>query len=241
MLAAVLLVCLAAGAARAEWIGTPDVIYASAHTLDDGEVEFGLLAPLQYGISDEWMVGIHPILLLIGVPHLTVRWRMVPPREVTASLDFGATWSFLQAEDPEGRPDDGSCRQEQLGFPGTAQLTGTVSWEVDPHVLLSGGAGFGMDFLDITPIRYLVEVHLSLHWLVTSEDLLMAQASTYLDFDPASARVLRRPTGQLLYAHSFGLLNLGIGVAFGEFPIRIDAFTEWNWPAYPVIDLWWRF
>ena len=227
--------------AHAAWVGTQDLIYASAHTLGDGEVEFGLVAPLQYGVSDAVTLGIHPILLLIGVPHVTARWRVTAPREVTFGLNIGAVWSFLEVEDPDGRTDDGSCTQTKLGFPGTAQLTGTLSWEADRSVLFSFGGGFAMDFLDIEPIRYLAEVHLSLSWLVTSDHLLMVQASTYLDFAETDIGVLRRPTAQIMYAYSFGVITLGVGVAFGEFPLRIDALTEMTWPAYPVVDLWWRF
>ena len=49
------------------------------------------------------------------------------------------------------------------------------------------------------------------------------------------------PTVTLLYAHEFGRLRLGAGVAAGSIPIKglPDKFDVW--PVYPWIDVWWRF
>ena len=49
------------------------------------------------------------------------------------------------------------------------------------------------------------------------------------------------PTVTLLYAHEFGRLRLGAGVAAGSIPINglPDKFDVW--PVYPWIDVWWRF
>jgi hypothetical protein len=226
---------------RADWGGAPDITQGTAHTLNKGELEFGLIAPLQYGISDAVTASIHPIMLLIGVPSLNIRWRITPPREVVVALNIGATWSFLETEDTEGRADDGTCTQGRLGFPGTAHLSATTTWEILPTLALTGSTGLAMDFLDIQPIRYLLELSLALHWLVTPDDMLMLLGRTFLDFEQVGVDIMHQPTGQLMYAHSFGNLSLAVGVALGHFPIKIDALEEIAWPAYPVVDLWWRF
>ncbi len=238
---ALIIFCVANTPAQAVWETTQDLIYGTAHTLDDSEVEFGLLAPLQYGISSDVTVAIHPILLLIGVPQITLRYRYTTPSDITASLDVGATWSFLATEDSSGQRDDGSCSQVDLGYPGTTELKTTISWEAERRLLLSGGTGFAVDFLDVLPIRYLVELHLSIHWLITPKDLLMLSGTTYVDVQGEGVDALVRPTGQLVYARALGSVSLAVGVAAGEFPIDIDAMTGVTLNVYPVLDLWWRF
>jgi hypothetical protein len=234
-------VALLAPAARADWNGAPDITQATAHTLNEGELEFGLIAPLQYGINDAVTASIHPIMLLIGVPSLNVRWRVTPPRQIAVALNIGAAWSFLETEDANGRPDDGTCTQDLLGFPGTAHVSATTTWEILPTLTLSGTTGLSLDFLDLHPIRYLLELSLALHWLVTPDDMLMLLGQTFLNFEETELDILHRPTGQLMYAHSFGNLSLAVGLALGHFPIKIGAFEEIAWPVYPVVDLWWRF
>ena len=98
--------------AHATWDEREDLIYRTAHTLNEGEFEVGVFAPLQYGLNDQVQVAIHPILLLVLAPHIATRWRYLPEDEVTMSLDFEVTWSFLDRVDQAGRRvlDQGACQ-----------------------------------------------------------------------------------------------------------------------------------
>ncbi|MDP6942753.1 MAG: hypothetical protein QF464_01275, partial [Myxococcota bacterium] len=145
MLALALVCCLSHQPARAVWADRADLIYRTAHTLDEGEFEFGVFSPLQYGVSDRVQLAMHPILLLVLTPHAALRWRLIPEGPITVALDFEATWSFLDKVDTLGRQvrDKRACHG--CGFPGTMQLTTTMSWELIEGLTWSVGGGLGMD------------------------------------------------------------------------------------------------
>ncbi len=240
--------------ARAVWADGADLIYRSAHTLDEGEFEVGIFSPLQYGINDQIQISLHPILLLVLTPHASLRWRVLPEGALTLALDLTATWSFLNEEDVYQRRIDGeSC--DECGFPGSAQLTTTLSWEVNDHITWSVGGGVGMDLLDVSPLRGLIELHTSVIWRIDTENLLMAHAN--ISVHPWHEQATSREQFQVMYAHAWGFIHLGLGVAFGKF-----VFVEANGslrdlpgtsgakvvyegdqhalPIYPVVDLWIR-
>jgi hypothetical protein len=247
--------CLSAPPARAVWADRADLIYRSAHTLDEGEFEFGVFSPLQYGVSDQVQIALHPILLLVLTPHASLRWRVLPEGPLTLALDVDVTWSFLDEVDPWERQvvDSSACRD--CGFPGTLQLTGTASWEFAPGFTWSFGAGAGMDVLDLDPQRGMLELHTSLLWLIDSENLLMAHGN--INVHPWHHEPTSREYFQLMYAHSLGALHLGIGVVVGDFLFVEDGSTvrslpggsgaqvvyegrSHRLPVYPVLDVWIR-
>ncbi|MCB9728123.1 MAG: hypothetical protein H6746_06555 [Deltaproteobacteria bacterium] len=216
----------------------------------------GIFAPLQYGVSDRVQLSLHPILLLVLTPHLSARWRVSKAGRVAGAIDVGATWSFLDRVNSDGLRvvDDGACRG--CGFPGTVQLTGTVSVEVVKGLMLSAGAGPALDFLNVRPERMLLELHGSALYLVNPDNLLMLHASTYLHPWVGSGTTSRSSL-QLMYAHAWGSLHLGAGVAFGEFALALDEGTVRSLPGrpgvtvehrgnirklpvYPLLDLWIR-
>lgn len=245
--------------AKAIWSDGADLIYRSAHTLDEGEFEVGIFSPLQYGISDQIQISLHPILLLVLTPHASIRWRLLPKGPLTIAMELTATWSFLDQVNLKGHQVRDSATCDTCGFPGSTQLTTTVSWQPNEHVTWSFGGGAGMELLDVEPYRGFIELNSSFIWRIDTENLLMAHASMSLhpwDPDPTSNESL-----QLMYAHAWGFLHLGVGVAFGEFLFFTDVGSvrslpgssgakvvyEGNYlampqglPIYPVLDVWIR-
>lgn len=248
------LLATSAQPARAVWADGADLIYRSAHTLDEGEFEVGIFSPLQYGISDQIQISMHPILLLVLTPHASLRWRVLPEGALTLALDLTATWSFLNEEDIyQRRSDDSSC--SDCGFPGSTQLTTTLSWEINNQVTWSVGGGVGMDLLDIEPLRGLIELHTSLIWRIDTENLLMAHAN--INIHPWHREATSREQIQVMYAHAWGFIHLGVGLAFGDF-VFVEAVgslrdlpgasgasviyegDQHALPIYPVVDVWIR-
>ena len=245
--------------AQAIWTDGADLVYRSAHTLDEGEFEVGIFSPLQYGINDQIQISLHPILLLVLTPHASIRWRVLTEGPLTVAVELAATWSFLDEVNLYGHQirDDAVC--DTCGFPGSTQLTTTLSWQLDEHFTLSFGGGVGMEMLDVEPYRGFVELHTSLIWRIDNENLLMAHANMSIhpwNSDPTSNESL-----QLMYARAWGFLHLGVGVAFGEFLFFTDVGSvrslpgssgarvvhEGNYlampqgiPVYPVLDMWIR-
>ena len=237
------------------WADGTDLIYRSAHTLDEGEFEVGIFSPLQYGINDQIQISLHPILLLVLTPHASLRWRVLREGALTLGLDLTATWSFLDKEDVYQRRivDIESC--DTCGFPGSTQLTATLSWEINERLTWSFGGGLGMDMLDVEPLRGMLEVHSSIIWRIDTENLLMAHAN--INVHPWHATATSREQIQVMYAHAWGFLHLGVGLAFGDF-IFVEAVgsvrslpgssganiiyegTQHALPVYPVLDMWIR-
>jgi hypothetical protein len=253
---ALALITTAAEPVRASWTNRADLIYSTAHTLDQGELEVGIFSPLQYGVSDSVQLALHPILLLVLTPHLSARWRVSKARRVTGAVDIGATWSFLDRVNRDGLRvvDDGACNG--CGFPGTAQLTGTVSVEAAKGLMISAGGGPALDFLNLRPELFLLELHASVLFLINPDNLLMLHGAT--NIHPwAGGSSTSRNSLQLMYAHAWGSVHLGVGLAAGKFALVVEEGTVRSlpgregvtvvhrgnikqWPVYPVLDVWIR-
>ena len=231
-----LIALLSACPGRPAWTRGEDLSYGTAFTLEEGRYEIGLFAPFQYGVSDSVSVGMHPILVLL-VPNASMRYRFFESAGVALAANLGALWSFTGKEDREGAAaPEGGC--ETCGYPGTLQLTTTASWLPHRNLVLSVGGGVSAEFIDLDPHRVLGQVHASMAWLLEGKHLVLLQGSTHLGTEDSATLV--RPSGQLVYAHDWDGFMLAIGVAVGEFPIRLSDGTIAQWPVYPVIDVWWR-
>lgn len=230
---------VAPGEALAEWRRSSEVTHNTAFTLEQGQVEIGVLTPLTVGLTDEVQAALHPVLLLLGQPYIAVRWRLTHFGPVNFALNVGAAWSFIRREDADGRPAT-SESVGTVGFPGSMQLTGTFTFRAGSDWLLSVGAGPAIDLLGAEVSRGLVEVHAGVHWLIDRSQLLMLQASSYLAFDDSP--VLRRPLVQLMYAVALSsVVHLGGGVGFGEFIFEPSESERETLAVFPVLDLWFRF
>ena len=167
------------GAARADWRRSIDLNYGTAFTLEQGMVEIGVMTPLSIGVTDELQVALHPILLLLGQPYIALRWRASRYGVATVALNLAGSWSLIRREDEAGTP--ATEGTPGGGFPGTVQLTATLTFRAGHDWLFSVGAGPGIDLLGARPIRGLAELHASAHWLIDASQLVMLHATGYLD------------------------------------------------------------
>jgi len=237
LLASLILLCLFASGAKADWLRTSELAFNTAFTVDRGELEIGVFSPLRYGVSEKVQFSTHPILILVGAVNLSLRWRVTPVQRVTVALNVSADVDLVNKEDIAGERSLGSC--VNCGVPSRFQTTATVSIGLSKSLLLSLGIGPSVDFVDFGYARLMAELHGSLIWMIDSKQLLLLHSSGYLNLEgPGEAKV---PSTQLMYARACGNLNLGLGLAFGSFEVARNADEVHEWFAYPVMDLWWRF
>lgn len=220
---AVALGLLAPRPARAEWEDTRRVVAGSAHTFERGTFSLGIFAPLQYGALDSVMLSTHPVLDLLLTPNVGIRVRVYDgPAVVSLQLDYQQT--FLGERDGH--------------FPGALANLALVSiplgWRVGLSVFGGHAWRIGEDVSEV-PFGG------TLHVLISPSDLLQLQV---LAGWASSGEGWQRPSGQLLYAHAWTRMHLGVGVAVGRF-----AFVPWEdqrlevsgVPVFPVVDAWWEF
>ncbi|PKN58927.1 MAG: hypothetical protein CVU56_02990 [Deltaproteobacteria bacterium HGW-Deltaproteobacteria-14] len=226
------------GAARADWRRSIDLNYGTAFTLEQGMVEIGVMTPLSIGVTDELQVAIHPVLLLLGQPYIALRWRVSRYGVATVALNLAGSWSLIRREDEAGAP--ATEETPGSGFPGTVQLTATLTFRAGRDWLFSVGAGPGIDLLGARPTRGLAEVHASAHWLIDASQLLMLHATGYLDTSDGGR--LLRPSLELMYAVALSnVVHLGGGVGFGEFIYEPNTDERKTLHVFPVADIWFRF
>ena len=242
----------ATNSARAEWVRNSELTFRTANTLPPGSLEVGIAGPLQYGISERVQLGIHPILLVVGAVNLNLRWRFATLGKVTLAADIDTSLSLLQREDLQGNEVTSDCTYldataaggtssgaATCGFPSRIRTLFTASVELGKHVLLSFGGGPTVDLAGLNFARLMLELHGSLIWRITSEQLFMIHGSGYVQV--LAEGEAPTPMIQLMYARACGDVNIGLGVAFGDFPIFRSVNHKNQWLVYPVMDLWWRF
>ena len=237
LLASLILLCVVGSTAKADWLRTSELAFNTAFTVERGELEIGVFSPLRYGISERVQFSTHPILILVGAVNLSLRWRVTPVQPVTVALNVSADVDLVNSENTAGERVFDGCAD--CGVPSRFQTTATVSFALSKNWLLSLGGGPSVDFVDFGYARLLAELHGSLIWMIDSKQLLLLHSSGYVNLQGPGETKL--PSTQLMYARACGNLNLGLGLAFGNFEIARNAREIHNWFAYPVMDLWWRF
>jgi hypothetical protein len=242
--------------AGAFWTRNDDVTVGTAHTLREGDFLIGIFTPLQVGITDAITLSLHPILELLLTPNATLRLNVLDtPVAVTVTLSYFQTFLASRADDEGG------------GFPGTAEAGVLVSWSATDSLILTGYAGYLMDFATIQSQEVRVSAPsgtggvefaerrtrstldtrmddhgtaygVGLDWRIDDENLLAFQ---YKGVVSSLQGRHETPTASLLYAHAWERTRFGVGVAAGRFPIRTGKGEILTLPVYPIVDLWFRF
>ncbi len=237
---ALLALTFASAPARAEWRRSTDIELNTAFTLEEGTLSIGILSPLTVGVTDNFQAAIHPILLLLGQPSLALRMRVTSVDDVTVALNLAGAWSFIQRETADGQRASAAADGEEVGFPGSLQLTETTTFRLGNRVLLSAGGGVAGDFIGGDPVRGLFELHLSTHVLAAARHMVMVQLMGYLPFTEAVTLV--RPSAQVLYVWSAGSsVQLALGLGVGDWPWESSSGRRTSVHIFPFIDVWFRF
>lgn len=237
LLSGLLALCLFAPESYADWMRPSELTFNTAYTVDRGELEIGVFSPMRYGISESLQFSTHPVLILVGAVNLSLRWRVTPVRKVALALNLSADVDLVNQEDPQGNRSPGSCAG--CGLPTRFQTTATLSVSLTRTLLLSVGVGPAVDFRDLSYARTLAQVNGSLIWIIDPQKLLLLHSSGYIQVDGQGPSPT--PNIQLMYAHAWQTLHLGVGVALGSFDITLGDNQTHTWWGYPLVDLWWRF
>jgi hypothetical protein len=229
-----LLLVLAAGPASAVWNHPREIIHSTANTLEKGELIVGVITPLVYGISDDLTLMSHPVLVALLTPNAGLRYRLVDSEVVTFSVTVEGAATITTDDGP--LPND----DRPMGhiYAGVA-----ITFDIGQGVLLSVSTGYQHEFQQRTNgVRQdddAVAFGVGMDWLASPHSLfLLSLGSQYSTLNTK----LEATTGSLMYAYAFDdSTRLGVGLAFGKFPVALDDDTSEVLPVWPVIDWWARF
>ena len=242
-----------APAAHGEWKNVQQVSLGTAQVLEKGAGNFGVFAPLAYGITNRLTVETHPVYDLLLTVNANARYRVVDATSwaLSATLDFRQ--SFYNGTHAPGDLAAGAIGTLYLSD--AWALTGALRYAaiLNPAVCAHGGypeptcvdSANG----DTPGIDQGVAGTLTAHWLVTPRDLLQLTATLRMRVSPVLAR--ETPTVTAVWVHDFGRVHLMAGATAGEFFIgRMDSLATpevgqnpyyYVTPVMPVLDAWFRF
>ncbi len=142
------------------------------------------------------------------------------------------------------------CNESSASTPGEVNLGVVGSYYPNKQWALSVSPLFstriGDDLSTGATFHYGAAASLEVHWLVRSEDLLMASAFFRREF---SAGGWDTPIGTVVWVHQFRTwldgVHLMAGASLGDFALgdlysRVLGKQLASWPVFPIIDLWWR-
>lgn len=225
--------------AAAEWKHARNITHGTAQVLERGEINFGVLSPIAYGMRDWLTVQTHPVFDLLLKLNLSARARLVESRLGAVSIALGYKQGFL-SEETSHLPGE-HVGEMQAGLMGSVfladrvVLTGAGLWA--PNVVRGLRAG---DYDVASGVAAIATVHL----LGTSRDLFMG--TVYLRYDFPGAE-FDTPLGTFAWIHDvekFDSLHVVLGLSVGRFGVRSLTGSAGTEPtelyAWPVFDLWWR-
>jgi hypothetical protein len=232
------------------WDHPREIVHGSARVLEKRETIVGIVSPLGYGLVERVTIFTHPALLLLLTPNIWARISLLDDDSAVA-FETGYQQSVLVLEYGETAESDSDTGNTDPA-PGYFQAGVVVSQVIGESVQLSAATGYLVRFGGFTTnldehnsgLYYRLNGHL----LFNEANLILAEVrGNWFRGDS-----MHYPTGTLIYARQLGRTRLGIGAAFGEFPISTD-FTDATdprsgssgdtvaLPVYPWVDLWWRF
>ncbi len=257
----IIALCAVARPAAADWRAINQVALGTAQTLEQNTFSIGVVAPLLAGLTNRLTVQTHPILDLLLVPNLSLRYRIVDhPR-----FAFSGTGSFKRSFGQGATRDllDLAPGEFVLGGIASAWLgtqwsvTGGLYWAnhldeqlpiIDPKTgapTTSTDPSTGVRTIVTEPKTFAQGVACSIgaHFLPAPTDLV--QVSTYVRYgfssggfdDPVLAATWTHATRRWLGgAHT--VLHLTVNDRVKSAPGRLEVLK--NLPVVPTIDLWWR-
>jgi hypothetical protein len=198
------------------------ITFCSAYTLDRSEVSVGIFSPIQYGLTDDFMVATHPLMHLFLTPNAFLKYKILD-RKVGLSLNLSYLETFL---DPK-----------RVNFPGSIvpSMTMTIPLKEIISINLTNGYVF-----EISPVAHGVLFSGAVNILFSDADLISVQMHNIYS---VSYGTYMRPTVILMYSHAWEITRLNLGAAYGKFYIQTgdSALDIREISFYPVIDLWWQF
>ncbi len=235
----ILLAPLAAQPARADWRTVTQVAQGTAQTMEQSSFSIGIIAPLVAGLTNRLTVQTHPILDLLLVPNLAVRYRVVEQSSVVVAATASFKRSFAQASAGDA---------QQSAAPG--ELIGGAMATVygSDQLALTGGVYYASHFdqqigISVREFAQGVASSAQVHWLARPTDLL--QISAYLRYGFSSGG-FDAPVLTAAWTHAtkrwLGGAHLVVIVSaydkVANLPGPLNLVN--SLPLLPTVDLWWR-
>lgn len=242
MWAASLLGCAGwAAPASAEWTAIQQVTQGTAQTMEQSTFSIGIFAPLMAGMTNRLTVMTHPILDLLLVPNVALRYRLVDHPRFALALTTEFKRSLSQT----------AAASALVGAePGDLIAGAIVSWWASPKFSLTGGAYYASHFDEQQPnsdrvvgFAQGVAVSMGGHWLPRPTDLL--QASTAIRYGFATGDLDKVVVGAT-WTHDtrdwLGGVHWVVHLTWNDQIAGLKGQLSFvnRWPVIPTLDLWWR-
>ncbi len=229
------LVLLAPSTASAVWNHPREIIHGTAHTLEKGELIVGVITPLLYGVNDDLTLTTHPILVALLTPNGGVRLKLFEDELVTFSAAVRGAGTIFGDDAPIPN-DDRPHGHVYAGF--------NTTFDVGRGVLLSISAGYQHEFeqriedgsrADDDAVVF----GLGIDFLAAANHLFVLTVGS--QYSTLNSK-LEATSGTFMYAYAFDSgARLGLGLAFGKFPVAVDEEDTVEIPLWPLVDWWARF
>lgn len=215
----------------AAWQRVQEVVRGSADTLEKGRLMVGIFAPVMVGVTDNLTVASHPILDLLLVPNLDVRYRLVSEDAWILSLYGGWKQGFQPGDvgEAHGQWQAGAIASRYLAD--RAAITAGIGWSARLEPTAAGTRRLASG-LALTAAANL---------LLDPAHLVMLQAHLR-----ATGAGLDTPlvTGAFVFIR--GIFQFAVGASYGSFvlrPLQADAAdaSGTTIPVFPYVDIWWDF
>lgn len=209
------------GRARADFGDIRNVFAGTAWTLQEGDFVVGIIGPMTFGLVDQFTLTTHPILDLLLIPNVNLKWKFFDNDKVAMALDIAYIQSFLDTE--------------LTDIPGSLSPYLILSVPIKDVAAMTFRAGY---VLELSPNSHGLTYGAEISWLVTAADLISVGVSGQYHPHGRGADV---PTVTATYTHAWDSVRLSVGVAVGSFITRVGDKPEdfFDIPVYPIIDVWW--
>ena len=197
------------------------VFSGTAYTLSEGDFVVGVIGPMSFGLVDEFTLTTHPVLDLILIPNLNLKWKFFDNDKIALALDIAYIQSFLDTSVTD--------------IPGSLSPYLVLTVPIKDVASITARAGY---VLELSPSSHGLTYGADVSWLVTDSDLI--SVGIMGQYHPGG-RGADIPTVTTTYTHAWDRIRLSIGLAYGSFQTRVgdNANDVLDIPVYPVIDVWW--